>query len=154
MRRSIIFIGLLILVGAGPLRGEEPATKAIQDSPQAVTGRTTAVAVELDGSDAAGAKLAFELKELFNSSTLFELTDRDTPKLKVFLSTAPEFASRPELGSVFAVVWVYSETERTLKHYLAREVGVVSDGTARALAQRLAERTDRLASNYAYLFDK
>ncbi len=154
MIRRIFLVCILVLVAVGQGIGEEPDTKSIEDAPQAVSGRTTAVAVEHEGSDAAGAKLALELKDLFNSSTLFQLTDKDTPKLKVFLSTVPEFPNRPEVGSVFAVVWVYSESERTLKHYLGREVGVVSDTTARAVAQRLGERTDRLASNYAYLFDK
>ena len=58
------------------------------------------------------------------------------------------------MGSAFAVVWSYSESEGTLKHYLGRDVGVVSDATAETVAQRLAEGTDVMAVKYSYLFDK
>lgn len=154
MFRPILLAFILLVFLAVPAGGEDPAGKAIQDAPKAVPGRSTAVAVEHEGTDPVGAKLAFQLKELFNSASLFNLTDKDVPKLKVLISTVSEFAERPEVGSAFAVVWSYSESEGTLKHYLGRDVGVVSDATAQAVAQRLAEGTDGMAVRYSYLFDK
>jgi hypothetical protein len=153
IRRTLLAFYLVFACALSAM-GEEPVKKDIKDAPKAVSGRTTAVAVEHEGADTIGAKLAFELKELFNSASLFNLTDKDMPKITVFISTVPEFASRPEVGSAFAVVWAYSESEGTLKHYLGREVGVVSDASARTAAQQLAERTDEIALKYAYLFGR
>ncbi len=154
MFRPILSAFILLIFLTVPATGEDPVRKAIQDAPKPVSGRTTAVAVEHEGADPVGAKLAFQLKELFNSASLFNLTDKDIPKLKVLISTVSEFAGRPEVGSAFAVVWSYSESEGTLKHYLGRDVGVVSDATAETVAQRLAEGTDVMAVKYSYLFDK
>ncbi len=149
-----LFAFTLVLFIVLPAMAEEPVKKSIKDSPKAVSGRTTAVAVQHEGADSAGAKLAFQLKDSFNTSSLFDLTDMDVPKITLYISTVSEFPGRPEVGSAFAVVWTYSESEGTLKHYLSREVGVVNDATARAAAGRLAELTDVIAVKYRYLFEK
>ncbi len=114
--------------------------------------RRTPVFVEHSGTDSIGAKLSYQLKELFNAGSMFTLTEKDTPKIRVLISTAPEFAERPAIGSVYAVVWVFSQSDGTLRHYLEREVGVVSAEDVPGLVSKLAERTDGIAAKYSYLF--
>ncbi len=132
---------------------EPPAGKSLPDTPAGAADRSTPVTVEHDGADTAGARLAFELKELFNSAGLFRLTEKDEPKYRLLLSTLPEFPSRPQVGSVYCVVWVYSGSEGTLRHYLARDLGVVTMETARDVALKLVERSDGIGVKYSYLFD-
>ncbi|WBF67039.1 hypothetical protein LN040_15165 [Desulfovibrio subterraneus] len=130
------------------------AKKPLKDTPQRVPARATAVSVEHEGADTAGTRLTLQLKELFNTASLFNLTDADTPKINLLVSTQPEFSSRPEIGSAYAIVWVYAESKGNLQYYLGRQVGVVSDATAAEVAQQIAERTDGIAVKYGYLFGK
>ena len=111
------------------------------------------MAVELEGTDTIGAKLSFQLKEILNTSSLFSLTDKEQPKIRLLISTAPEFPSRPTVGSVYCVVWVYYERSTSFNSYLAREIGTVTMDEVPALAARLAERTSGLAAKYSYIFD-
>lgn len=137
------------------LAAESAPAKPVADKP-AVTAadRTTAVMVEHEGTDTLGAKLAFQLKGTFNVSSLFTLTEKDAPKLKVVITTAAEFPSRPHIASVYSVVWAFSQAEGTLSFMLAREVGVVNAEEVDALIAKIAERTDGIAAKYSYLFKK
>lgn len=96
--------------------------------------------------------LATRVKETLNSSNLFSLTDKDTPKIRILIATQPEFKDRPGVGSAYAVVWVFSQSENILRHYLTREVGVVTPDEINGLAAKLVEETDSLATRYGYLF--
>lgn len=152
---SFIFLSACLLLLAVSAFAEEGQTKRpLKDTPQRVAARATAVSVEHEGDDPAGIRLAFQLKELFNTVSLFKLTDSDSPKINLLISTQPEFASRPEIGSAYAVVWVFAESKGNLQYYLGRQVGVVSDATAVNVARQLAERTDGIAVKYNYLFGK
>lgn len=134
---------------------QQAAAQPVADKPAAVSvDRTTAVAVEHEGTDTLGAKLAFQLKGAFNTSSLFTLTDKDEAKLKVFLTTTAEFPSRPHIASVYSIVWAFSQADGTLSFLLAREVGVVAAEDIDALVPRLAERTDGIAAKYGYLFSR
>lgn len=139
---------------AKPAASPPPAPPAPQVPQAQAKTDATPVAVELEGTDTLGAKLSFQLKEVLNSSTLFNLTDKDMPKLRVIVSTTPEFSSRPEVGSAYAVVWVYYERATAFTSYLASEVGTVSAEGVTDLATRLAERTSGLAAKYSYIFNK
>lgn len=130
----------------------EAAPKAVADKPAPNVDRAVQVAVELEGTDSLGARLAFRLKDTFNSSSLFVLSEKDAPKIRVLLSTTPEFPSRPPVGSAYSVVWVFSQSEGTLRHYLAREVGVVTAETVDDLVAHIVERTDGISVRYGYLF--
>lgn len=144
---------LALAIPSLPAFAEEPEKKPLRDAPQKVaTGKSTTVAVEHEGEDTIGARLAFQLKEIFNTSSLFQLTDADKPKLNVLVSTVSEFPSRPEVGSAYAVVWVYSESRGNLQYYLGRQTGVVSEASVADVARVLAERTDGIAVKYGYLF--
>lgn len=161
-----------LLCCASPLNAAEQ--KAVQSQPQAskgnaaadtpaarqMDGRTaikanaTPIAVAHEGTDSLGAKLSYQLKEIFNSGTLFALNDKDEPKLQLVISTASEFPSRPGVGSVYSVVWLYTERSSVLSNYLAHEVGAFSADTLQELAERLAERTSGLAAKHSYIFRK
>ncbi|ABB39623.1 hypothetical protein Dde_2828 [Oleidesulfovibrio alaskensis G20] len=151
---AVACVAFALLLHHGAAAAPPATGKTLPDKPAALPDRSVPVAVEHDGVDTAGTRLAFELKELFNGSGLFTLTDKDVPKYRVLISSVAEFPSRPEVGSVYSVIWVYSESEETLRHYLARDVGVVTQDTAKALALKLAERTDGIGVKYSYLFDR
>jgi hypothetical protein len=126
---------------------------SVPDKPTQAVERRTPIAVEHEGTDSTGARLATCIKEAFNSSNLFLLTEKDSPKIRLLLSTVAEFPSRSGLGSAYAAVWVFSQSEATLRHYLLREVGVITPDEVNDLAAKLKERTDGLAIRYGYLFN-
>ena len=111
------------------------------------------MSVEQRGTDEVGARLVFHVKELFNKKSLFSLSTKDGKKLKLILTTREEFPERPALGTVYAAVWVYSESEATLKYFLDSRVGAVDASQAAQVAEALAAATDDLAAKYAYLFE-
>ena len=127
-------------------------TALVPDKPIKLAERRTPIAIEYEGTDSLGSRLAMRIKESFNSSNLFLLTEQDSPKIRLLLSTVSEFPSRPDLGSAYAVVWVFSQSEATLRHFLLREVGVITPNDVNDLAAKLVERTDGLAVRYGYLF--
>ncbi len=131
----------------------KPTQTKIEDAPQTAKSKPLPVAVELEGTDTIGAKLAFQLKETFNASSLFSLTDKEEPKIKLLISTTPEFSERPSVGSAYSVVWVYYERSSTFASVLTREVGTVTLEDVPALVVRLAERTSGLGARYGYLFE-
>lgn len=133
----------------------QQAGKPVQDAPKALTDRTTTISVLLDGSDSLGARLATRLKERFNQSSLFRLNaeeDKDMPELRVLLNTAPEFSSRPSIGSVYGVCWVFSQGKGYLGYLLAREIGTFNADDIDALVDKLVERTDGIAAKYSNLW--
>ena len=125
---------------------------AIPDKPTRMTERNTPVAVEFEGNDSIGSRLATRVKETLNSSNLFSLSEKDTPKLRILIATVPEFPSRPGVGSAYSVTWLFSQSEATLRHFLTREVGVLTPEEVNDLAAKLVEETDGLATRYGYLF--
>ena len=97
--------------------------------------------------------LVFELTNTCNSSSLFALKTDKEQNISVLITTHTEFPSRPEIGSVYSVVWVYSEDANNLKYFLAQDAGIVTKATAQALARSIANKTDQIAMQYEYLFD-
>lgn len=131
------------------------AGRPVQDAPQKNADRVTVVNVQSDGTDSIGARLGTRLKERFNQSSLFRLNadeDKDAPELRLLLSTAPEFPSRPSVGSVYGVCWVFSQGKGYLGYLLAREVGTVNADDLDALVDKLVERTDGIAAKYGNLW--
>ena len=77
-------LGLALLLPAVPAFAADAPAKtdaAIPDKPTRITERNTPVAVEYEGNDSIGSRLATRVKETLNSSNLFSLTDKDTPSL-------------------------------------------------------------------------
>lgn len=157
IRRSLLlalFLLCTVFAALPAFAAESAASKPPVDKPAAQADRTTAIAVEHEGTDPVGAKLAFQLKNLFNTSSLFTLTEKDGPKIKIYLTSAPEFAGRPGIASAYSVIWAFSQAEGTLSFLLAREVGVVAAEDVDGLVAKLAEKTDGVAVKYKYLFNK
>lgn len=156
MRTRHIFLAVALMLcmaapaGAAPVQ-PKPATAA-PDTPARIVERRTAVAVVHDGTDSIGARLATRLKERFNSSNLFQLTEKDGPKIILLLSSTPEFNERPGLGSVYSLTWTFSQNENHLSYLLTREVGAVSPDKLEDLVNTAVARTDGLAVKYGYLF--
>ena len=117
-------------------------------------GRVVPVDVQHLGSDPVGLRLALELKERLNRSSLFALTPTDTPKLKLVLRTTEEFPGRPGLGAAVSVSWVFSGGAGLLAHHLDGMVAVADSPGVAALVTAIAAKTGEVAGNYAYLFDK
>ena len=153
MRRLLCPALLIFTLCAVPaLAAGAPKRKTpLPDTPKPITERNTPIAVEFEGTDSLGSRLTTRVKEVFNASNLFSLTDKDTPKLRLLISSTPEFPSRPGVGSAYSVVWVFSQSEATLRHYLTREVGVLTPDEVNDVAAKLIERTDALAARYGYL---
>ncbi len=131
----------------------QPAQIADTPAPAQEQGFVTPVAVVNDSTDQLGVRLAFKLKEALARSPLFAVSVKDEKKLKIVLSTKPEFPGRPQVGSVYAAVWIYSAGEAVLTHYLASETGTVDAATVDTAAEALAARTAAAAEKYAYLFE-
>ncbi len=151
MSLCVLFV---LCAATAAFAAESAASRAPADKPAAQAERTTSVSVEHEGTDPVGAKLAFQLKGAFNASPLFNLTEKDGPKIKVYLSTMPEFPGRPGLASAYAVVWAFSQADGTLSFFLARDVGLTAADEVDGLVSRLAEKTDGMAVKYRYLFNK
>lgn len=149
--RVCMLSGLLIFATQSPALAENEAS-TLPNTPVKISERHAPVSVEHEGVDSIGARLSTRLKELFNSSNLFKLEDSDIPKFRVLISTVPEFADRPGVGSAYSIVYVFSQSENTLRHYLARDVGVLTPDEVNDLAAKIIERTDGLAVRYGYLF--
>lgn len=152
----LFFLVAALMAVALPAAAQPPApAKPVADTPARTSvDRSTPVMVEHEGTDTLGAKFAFNLKSLFNSSSLFSLTDKDSPKIKVFISTVAEFPSRPGIASAYSITWAFSQAEGTLSFLLARDVGLITAEELDSLVAKTAERTDGIAAKYAYLFTK
>lgn len=146
-------LAAMILVAVSATAQDLPASKALPNTPAVVKKNATPVAVVHDNVDQLGTRLAYQLKEIFNASSQFTLTAKDEAKIKLIVSTKPEFPSRPLVGSVYSVVWIFSAGENVLTHYLASEAGIVDAADVAAAAEALAGRTTAVADQYAYLFE-
>lgn len=120
----------------------------------AIKAGATPISVQHDGTDTLGAKLAFQLKETFNSGTLFILNEADVPKLQLLISSVAEFPSRPGVGSVYTVIWLYSERSTVFSSYLAHDKGVITPDDLDDMASKLAARTAGIVAKHSYLFNK
>ncbi|BBD06834.1 hypothetical protein [Desulfovibrio ferrophilus] len=149
----LVALATMILIAGLAMAQDLPTGKTIPNTPSEMKTGATPVAVIHDNVDQLGARLAYQLKETFNASSLFTLTSKDEAKIKLIVATKPEFPSRPQVGSVYSVVWIFSASENVLTHYLASEAGTVDAATVAAAAEALAGRTTAVADQYAYLFE-
>ncbi|MDR3361932.1 MAG: hypothetical protein LBO64_03710 [Desulfovibrio sp.] len=136
---------------AAPAQTAKPAP----DNPEKSVDRITVVSIQHEGSDSIGAILAMRLKERFNQSNLFTLNDdeeKDIPKLRLLLSTEPEFPGRPNVGSIYSVCWVFSQGKGYLGYLLSRDLGAVNTDDIADLVNKLTERTDGIAARYGNLW--
>ena len=147
---------ICVLAVAGVAAAATPqAGKPVQDKPEKGADRVTVVSVSLEGTDSIGARLGTSLKERFNKSSLFTLNDdeeKDVPKLYVMVETKPEFSSRPGVGSVYSVCWVFKQGQGYLGYLLARDLGTINYEDVDGLVDWRVERTDGIATKYSSLW--
>lgn len=129
------------------------ATRIAKKPVTASGKRTTPISVVHGNLDALGTRFVFHLKDAVNKSSLFRLTDGDEKKIQLLVTTKEEFPSRPTIGSIYSVIWIFSAGSDVLTHYLDNEVGVITPETVSEVAEALAARTDVVASGYLYLFE-
>lgn len=118
---------------------------------KAAKANATPVYIEYEGTDTIGANLAFQLRERFNTSSLFLLTDKEQPKFVLMLRTVPEFECRPGAGSVYALTWFYYEKKTTYNSYLQQELGVITAETIDNVVTRIVDLTTGVAARYGSL---
>lgn len=151
-RNTALLLALCLFAPSLASSAEAPS-KPIADKPAKTVERRTTIAVIHEGTDSIGARLSNRLKEAFNASNLFALNDKDAPKVRLLLTTQPEFSTRPAVGSVYSAVWIFSQSDAHLGYLLAREVGTLNMEDVDSLVHQLVERSDGIAVKYNYLFN-
>ena len=108
---------LMLALTAPVIQAATPQAGAPKaDKPAKVDARSTPVWVELEGTDSIGARLGMRLKEAFNGSNLFSLTDKDMPKMRLLVSTqspavrawapcTPSAGPSPRAKATWAICW-------------------------------------------------
>ncbi len=139
--------GISMAASAAPKAGESKA-----NTPAKLAMRSTQVSVSHEGTDTIGIQLATRLKELFNASNLFQLNEENEPKVRLVLTSKAEFKDRPHVGSVYSLLWVFSQSDSNLGYLLAQDVDVLSSEDVNDIATKIVNRTDGLATKYGYLF--
>lgn len=140
---------VLAATSASPTPG-----KPTPDTPVKMTARQTQINITHDGTDSLGARLSTRLKEFFNASNLFQLNEKDAPKMRILLNTRAEFSDRPGVGSLYTIIWVFSQSEGHLGYLLAHDLGTLTADEVDNLATKIVERTDGIAVKYGYLFQQ
>ena len=126
-----------------------------KDAPESVKkDQKYPVMVIHEDTDDLGRRLTFNLREVFNKSSLFRLSGYNEQKIQIILSTRQEFKGRPNISSIYTIIWLFSSGEGMLNHYLDSETGFIDFRTVEDLAETLAAKTDEVVSQYAYLFEQ
>ncbi len=112
------------------------------------------VMVEYQDTDSLGRRLVFNMRERFNKSDLFRLSGYQEEKIKIIISSKEEFPSRPGVSSIYSIVWTFSYGEDVLDNYLQAKVGQISSQGMSELAEDMVAQTDRIYTEYSYLFEE
>ena len=134
------------------LANEQKKGDTKPNTPAKVEMRRTQVSVSHEGLDTIGIKLATRLKELFNASNLFTLNEKNITKMRIIITSKAEFKDRPHVGSVYSLLWVFSQNDENLGYLLAQDVNVLSNEDIDDVANKIVSRTDGLAVKFGYLF--
>ncbi|CCO24471.1 hypothetical protein [Maridesulfovibrio hydrothermalis] len=163
MKKSVNILFFLLLIFCMSTAGFAQEKKVVPDSKtkpavtrkddQAVKKDGVPVVVEHVGNDVLGGTLALKLKENFRKSVLFQLADKSRKSVRIKISSRSEFTDRPEIGSVYAVIWTFAESGDVVPFYLAEEIGVVNFQNTESAAAELINKTDKIAGEYKYLFE-
>ncbi|ACS80103.1 hypothetical protein [Maridesulfovibrio salexigens] len=153
---------LLLVLCLGSIASAEekkavPNSKAkpapVEKVEQSAEKQGVPVAVIHSGDDVLGGTLALKLKENFRKSVLFKLAGKDGKAVRVIIESRSEFNERPEIGSVYSVVWTFAESEGVVPFYLKQELGLVNSRNVENSAAGLMNTTDKVAGEYKYLFE-
>ena len=160
---AALFLFLLLWMPALPASAAPQAAqtaalqagKPVPEKNEKALDHVTPLSVQHEGTDSIGSRLAMRLKERFNQSNLFILNndeEKDEPKIVLMITTLSEFSTRPGIGSVYSVCWVFKQGKGYLPFLLKHSTGVVSAEDLDALVESLLERTDGIASRYTNLW--
>ena len=125
----VLFLGCSTSAWADGQSATAQPGKPVADKPEKGSRLSTPVAIMGEGSDSLGAKLVMRLKERFNQSNLFTISnevDKDAPMLILMISTQPEFSDRPGIGSVYSICWVFKQGKGYLPFLLRHAGGIVN----------------------------
>lgn len=111
------------------------------------------IIIEHSGKDELGGTLALKLKEDFRESVLFRLVDKGEKSVRIKIRSRSEFSDRPEIGSVYSIVWTFAESDEVVPFYLDQELGLVGFQNVDSSAAKLMNKTDKVADEYKYLFE-
>lgn len=157
--RFTVLLALLFCMASVAVAQEKknvPDSKAKPATPveeQKVEKQGVPVVIEHVGNDELGGTLALKLKENFRKSVLFKLADKSGKAVRVKVLSRSEFADRPEIGSVYAVVWTFAESQDVVPFYLSEKLGLVNARSVESSAASLMNFTDKIAEEYKYLFE-
>ncbi|SDL17589.1 hypothetical protein SAMN05660337_2355 [Maridesulfovibrio ferrireducens] len=112
-----------------------------------------AIIVEHFGNDEVGGTLALKLKENFRKSVLFRLADKKQKSVRIKVVSSSEFSERPEIGSIYAVIWTFAASEDVVPFYLDKRIGTVNVLNVETTAAKLMNTTDKIATQYKFLFE-
>ncbi|TIH13380.1 hypothetical protein D0S45_15055 [Marinifilum sp. JC120] len=157
---SILILMLVLCLGTVVFAEEKKAVPDSKSKPvpvekveQGAEKQGIPVVVIHSGNDVLGGTLALRLKEKFRKSVLFDLSGTDAKAVRINVESRSEFNERPEIGSVYSVVWTFAESEEVVPFYLKQELGLVSSRNVENDAAALMNKTDKVASEYKYLFE-
>lgn len=151
-RLFILFLaGLAVAFACGVCGAQPEEPKAQPGPPEKSAVARAPLAVEHEGGDPVGLKLVHQIKESVNVSSFFSLSGKDEKKVVLVVQTREEFADRPKIGSAYAVTWLYSAKDGSLRYFLQSTVGVVDAYSVDEAAQAVVSKTVRVVESYAYL---
>lgn len=161
-----VFLLALLVLSAGtiqaqnataPVARQDNATNQTRKRPADKTSGEswrTPVQIRHENTDRMGRRLVFHLRERFNLSGLFRLSDRDEEKIILHVKTRTEFPDRPGISSIYAVTWTFSYGGDVLSNYLESRTGIAGAEALKGLAEELAAQTHEISARYRYLFEE
>lgn len=161
-----VFLLALLVLTAGSIQAQNAtAPAARQDNATNQTGerledRTpgesgkTPIQIRHENTDRVGRRLVFHMRERFNESGLFRLSDREEEKIILHVKTRTEFPDRPGISSIYAVTWTFSYGGDVLSNYLQSRTGIAGGEALKSLAEELAAQTHEVSTRYSYLFEE
>lgn len=162
---AALLLTLLLLFSASLQAQNATAPAARQDNAtsetqQRVTERTspdtkeTPVQIRHDNTDQVGRRLVFHMRERFNQSGLFRLSDREEEKIILHVKSQTEFPDRPGMSSIYAITWTFSYGGDVLSNYLQSRTGIAGTEGLESLAEEFVARTYEISNRYSYLFEE
>ncbi|OEU69667.1 MAG: hypothetical protein BA863_16650 [Desulfovibrio sp. S3730MH75] len=124
----------------------------VKDAKEVKQNDGVAIVVAHVGDDELGGTLALKLKENFRKSVLFKLAGKSMKSIRIKVLSRSEFSERPEIGSIYAVIWTFAESEDVVPFYLSETIGTVNLRTVETTAAKLMNATDKIADQYKFLF--
>ena len=160
------FLLALLVLAAGSLQAQNataPAARQDNASNQTLerlavrtakeSGRTP-IQIRHENTDRVGRRLVFHMRERFNESGLFRLSDREEEKIVLHVKTRTEFPDRPGISSIYALTWTFSYGGDVLSNYLRSRTGIAGSEALKSLAEELAAQTQEISTRYSYLFEE